>query len=288
MSPYRSSRVIHFWYLLTWTILLSFTIIIYHAVTESSRFQIAPGTLTLIDRGYICVRWFFIIAIIANIVSLIFREIKTNFWSEHLAIRKFLPTVRFTVITLIWAVWLFFILDAIDINTTGLLTGAGIGWAIFVLASKDIIANLLGSISIIMSKTFEIGETIRIKWVEGIVEEISLSYTKIMSTEGKLIYMPNKILNSEQLENLTRRRFFSYVYYIPFKKAWGDPKTIKETLKIIEEKIDRYSPIEVKIRTEFPNQLDCAYVFTINLPEENLEFEREIREFLIPYIFIKD
>lgn len=138
-----------------------------------------------------------------------------------------------------------------------------------------------------MSKTFEIGDTIRIKGVEGIVEEINLNYTKIMNTEGKVVYIPNRTLNTEQLENLTRRRFYLYSYKVPFKKTIGDPEKIRDMLMIIEWKIGEYAPISIEIKTEIPNANDFVYVFDVKVPEENDDFDREIREFLIPYIFPK-
>ncbi len=54
---------------------------------------------------------------------------------------------------------------------------------------------------------------------------------------------------------------------------------------LIEGKISEYDPIDVDITTEIPNANDFVYIFTIKVPEENDEFDREIREFLIPYIF---
>lgn len=139
-----------------------------------------------------------------------------------------------------------------------------------------------------MSKTFEIGETIRVKNLEGIVEEINLNYTKIMSTEGKVVFMPNKVLNTEQLENLSRRRFYVYTFKVPFKKTCGDPEIVRDTLMLIEGKIAEYSPINVTISTEIPNANDFVYVISVNIPEESEEFEKDIQNFLIPYIFPKE
>ncbi len=237
---------------------------------------------------YICyetIKGILIIAIVANITSLIFREIKYSFAFDHMVIRKFLPTIRFITLLLIWIVGGFLILDNLRVNTGGLIAWAGIGWAIFALASKDILANLLGSLSIIMSKTFEIGDTIRIKMLEWIVEEINMNYTKIMSSEGKVVYIPNRSLSTEQIENLTRRRFFVYTYRVPFKKTLGDPKEVKNILSIIEGKLSEYAPIDIKITTEIPNANDFVYVFTVKVPEEDDEYDREIREFLVPFIF---
>lgn len=138
-----------------------------------------------------------------------------------------------------------------------------------------------------MSKTFEIGETIRVKNLEGIVEEINLNYTKIMSDEGKVVFMPNRVLNTEQIENLTRRRFYVYTFKVPFRKTIGDPDIIKYTLMLIEGKINEYSPISIDITTEIPNATDFVYCLKVDMPEKNEDFARDIRNFLIPYIFPK-
>jgi small-conductance mechanosensitive channel len=222
---------------------------------------------------------------IASITNFIFREIKYGFASDHLVIRKFLPTIRFATILIIWIIWGFTILESLQINTSWLLAWAGIWGAIFAIASRDIIANLLGSLTIIMSKMFEIGDTIRIKWYEGIVEEISLSYTKMTNQEGKVIYIPNKILATESLENLTRRRFYLYTYRIPFKKTIGDPVKARDMLHLIEGKICEYAPLKIEIKNEIPNASDFVYIFEVRMPEEDMDFDREIREYLIEYIF---
>ncbi len=279
------NRLTHFWYLISWIICLSFLVILYQMIASSEIFDFWPATWTHIDQGYVVFRWFFIILIITNIVSSICHEIKYAFSMEHLVIRKFLPTIRFIILLLIWIAWGFIILEETGINTGWLLAGAGIWGVIFALASKDIIANLLWSLSIIMSRTFEIGETIRVKNLEGVVEEINLNYTKIMSDEGKVVFMPNRVLNTEQIENLSRRRFYVYIFKIPFKKSCGDPHAVMDTLMLIEWKIMEYAPISVTITTDIPNATDFVYSIKVDMPEKNEDFNREMRNFLIPFIF---
>lgn len=251
-------------------------------------FHFTPESRTFIDNIYKTAFGLIVTAIIASVTNIIFREIKYSFWSDHLIIRKFLPTLRFTTLLLIWIIGWFIILESLHINTDGLLAWAGIGGAIFAIASRDIIANLLGSLSIILSKMFEIGDTIRIKWHEGVVEEITLSYTKIMNTEGKVVYIPNKIISAESLENLTRRRFYLYVFRVPFKKSIGHPELVKDMLMLIEWKISEYDPINISISSEIPNANDFVYVFEVQMPEENSDFEKEVRDYLVPFIFPKE
>jgi small-conductance mechanosensitive channel len=112
-----------------------------------------------------------------------------------------------------------------------------------------------------------------------------MNYTKVMSSEGKVVYIPNKVITAENVENLTRRRYFVYTYRVPFKKTIGDPKEVKNILNIIEGKLSEYAPIEIKITSDIPNANDFVYIFTVKVPEEDNEYDREIREFLVPFIF---
>jgi hypothetical protein len=41
--------------------------------------------------------------------------------------RKFLPTIKFIVISIVWVIGGFIILESLQIDTSKLLTGAGIG-----------------------------------------------------------------------------------------------------------------------------------------------------------------
>jgi small-conductance mechanosensitive channel len=100
-----------------------------------------------------------------------------------------------------------------------------------------------------------------------------------------VVYIPNRTLNTENLENLTRRRFCLYSYKVPLKKTIGDPEKVRDILMLIEGKIGEYSPIDIEVKTEIPNANDFVYIFEVKVPEENDEFDRDMRSFLIPYIF---
>lgn len=65
------------------------------------------------------------------------------------------------------------------------------------------------------------------------VEEITLNHTKITNKTGEVVFVPNKIIYSETVENLSRRRFFSYEFTVPFPKS-APSNDISEALRIIE------------------------------------------------------
>lgn len=84
------------------------------------------------------------------------------------------------------------------------------------------------------------------------VEEITLNHTKVTNNTGEVVYVPNKIIYSEPVENLSRRRFFNYELILPFSRSL-DVDEVETLIKIIEGKINSFFPIEVIYDTPKPN-----------------------------------
>jgi small-conductance mechanosensitive channel len=232
-----------------------------------------------------------IVIMSAHIVGLVFREVEQAYLLESIAIKRFFPLIRALITSLIWIVWVFYILDSLGVNMSSILTGAGIGGVLLAIASRDIITNLFWSLSILLSRTFEIGEIIRLHIktgivYEGIVEEITLNYTKITNLTGEVVFVPNRTIYTETVENISHRRFFDYTYRIPFRKD-ADLTDIRQRMRLIEDHIAGYSPIQVTYETEIPNAADLVYKVTIMLPEANEAFDDEMRHFLMGYIFVE-
>ncbi|MBC7498854.1 mechanosensitive ion channel [Candidatus Gracilibacteria bacterium] len=284
-----TSRRNSFFSLVSWILMSISTTILYRYIVAAPNW--APADLALIDTIYSIIRILIFIIIIVHIVSLLFREFEHSFLADGAVIRRFLPLMKVIILGLIWIGGIFSILDGLHINTTSILTGTGIAGVLLAIASRDIITNLFGSLSILLSRTFEIGEIIRVQLrsnvaYEGLVEEITLNYTKMTRLTGEVVFIPNRLIYTETLENISRRRFYDYVYRIPFKKQ-SNVADIKTRMRIIESKIASYDPIEVLYDTEIPNAVDLVYKVTIMLPEENEKFDYEIRHFLMEHIFIE-
>jgi len=91
------------------------------------------------------------------------------------------------------------------INVTALVASLGIGGLAFALAAKDAASNLFGSFSLLADKSIRIGEWIKVKGVEGVVEDIGMRTTKIRSFQKSLITVPNQIVANNPIENFSRR-----------------------------------------------------------------------------------
>lgn len=276
----------HLFWILVWAMLLFLVVILYYYALEYVSWT--PKTLGYIEMLYNSVKYFLIAGLVWSIIGTIFYKIRHSRVMAKRVIKRFLPIIHFSINTLIAMVSIFMILEAIGINTKNIATGAWIGGAIFVLAYKDLFTNLLGSLSILLSRNFEIGDTIRVRtvrvWVEWMVEEITLNHIKITNKTGEVIYVPNKIIYSEPVENLSRRRFFSYEIILPIAKTtpFADVQYI---LNAVEAKINSFFPVDVEYMQTSPNAWDFMYTITVKLPKENKFFETEMRDFMARYIF---
>lgn len=99
-----------------------------------------------------------------------------------------------------------FVLQNLNVDVTSLLAGVTIGGLAFSFAAKDTVANLFGSLTIFTDKPFLVGESIKIADVEGTVEAIGFRSTKIRTTEGSLVSIPNSKFTDSVVENWSLRK----------------------------------------------------------------------------------
>jgi len=59
-------------------------------------------------------------------------------------------------------------------------------------------------VAMLSDKPFRIGDRIKVENVEGVVESIGLRSTRVLSAEGHIVSIPNKIINNATITNLAR------------------------------------------------------------------------------------
>jgi len=96
-------------------------------------------------------------------------------------------------------------LKILGVDLTTLLSGLGIAGAAVAFAAKDSIANIFGSISILLGNIFEQGDWIETKDVDGTVVEIGLRASTVRTFDNALISIPNFELANTGVKNWSRR-----------------------------------------------------------------------------------
>ncbi len=106
--------------------------------------------------------------------------------------------VLFVIIGLLW------ILKIWQINITPYLAGVGIGGIVLGLALQDSLKNVFGGISLLLDKTYQIGDKIKLESGEiGIINDIGLRSTKIVNFDNEAIYVPNGYVANSRVLNYT-------------------------------------------------------------------------------------
>ncbi len=99
-----------------------------------------------------------------------------------------------------------FFLQNLGYSVGSLLAGLGLGGAALALASKDLLANIFGAVSIFWDRSFEVGDWVQIGEVEGNVEEVGLRATRIRTFPDSLVTLPNSSLTTGTINNWTQMK----------------------------------------------------------------------------------
>jgi MscS family membrane protein len=106
---------------------------------------------------------------------------------------------------LIVIVTVFITLGSLDVNMSTALAGLGIGGIAIAFAAQKTLENLFGGISLLGDEVIRVGDTCRIGDKTGTVEDISLRSTRVRTAERTEVSIPNGLLATVNVENLSRR-----------------------------------------------------------------------------------
>lgn len=101
-----------------------------------------------------------------------------------------------------------------DYDISAFIASLGIGAMAFAFAAKDTLANVFGSLVIVMEKPFQIGDWIQVNNIEGVVEDVTFRSTRIRTFYQELVYVPNNLLSNAPITNCTRRKRFRIQYML--------------------------------------------------------------------------
>ena len=120
------------------------------------------------------------------------------------------PLIPRTLKIFVTVVGIVFIADNLNIDITGLLAGLGLGGLAFALAAKDMVQNLFGSITVLLDRTFTVGDWIVVDDVEGTVERMGFRSTRIRTFYNSLVTVPNSKFITAKVDNMGERRYRRY------------------------------------------------------------------------------
>ena len=119
----------------------------------------------------------------------------------EITLKKFLDMLLHAVL---FGFMVFMAADQLGIKTTSFVAVIGTVTLAFSLAMQNTLSNFAGGTLILLLKPFKVGDYISTSSGEGTVESIGLVYTTLLTTDNRVITIPNSSVSSAPLTNLTR------------------------------------------------------------------------------------
>jgi len=117
------------------------------------------------------------------------------------------PLVVRTLKVFVVVVGVVFVAESQGYKPSTVLAGLGLGGLAFALAAKDTVANIFGSLTILIDRPFQIGDWVIIGDAEGSVEAVGIRSTRIRTFYNSLVTVPNAELINATIDNMGSRRY---------------------------------------------------------------------------------
>ncbi|MBQ1862380.1 MAG: mechanosensitive ion channel [Clostridia bacterium] len=151
-----------------------------------------------------------LLAIAVAVIGLIIIKLLSKVAVKQLEKTKFDPAVK-TVISKIIKIVLYILLligiiEILGVPMTSVAALVASGGLAVGLAFQGSLANLAGGFLIMIFKPFKLNDYVQVSDAEGVVKDISIFYTKLLTLDNRLVLVPNGDLMNSNITNLTSEK----------------------------------------------------------------------------------
>lgn len=155
-----------------------------------------PDKLDLWNIAYILLVIVAAVVVSRVIMGLVGRALKKSKMDPTLA-----KLIRTAMKFLVGVVCILIICETLGVEVTSLLALFSVVGLALSLAMQGLLANLAGGMVLLWAKPFRTGDFVEVDGVSGTVKETSLMYTKLNTTDNRLVVIPNKIISEAKVQN---------------------------------------------------------------------------------------
>jgi len=226
-----------------------------------------------------------LIGVIA-IVAVILERLITRYLSRFAKRAHLAPNVTnnliltFRILILIGIIA--FMVRAGGLPTEWIVTFSALGGAAVGLASSKTIGNFIAGFYLLATRPFRVGDYVCIGTVEGIVKEVTINYTKILTIGNNIVSISNLQIMDRDITNYAYESeeqvsFYCYTFEICFDHSVSTDKIAK----IFNEVFDNYThiipkkPSYILVRSAGFERVYMVYLY-VKRPEDIFVFRPQI------------
>lgn len=145
-----------------------------------------------------------VFAIGRKIVKLLLKI--TNKWmvrkEVEISVQKFIMSVAGVIYNLLL---IFVVAGILGVGTSSIVAMVGSAGLAIGLALQGSLSNFAGGVLILLLKPFKVGDYISAAGAEGTVQSIDIFYTRIYTTDNKVVVIPNGTISNTNVTNTSKQ-----------------------------------------------------------------------------------
>ena len=149
----------------------------------------------------------------------------------------------------LWFIAITILASSLGVDITSLIAVLSVAGLAVSLALQGALANLAGGLVILTTKPFKVGDYVDIGGNEGFVEEITMTYTKIVSWDRRTFYVPNSTVTGSNVMNYSvdGRRRVDMNFSVAYENNMDDVKAALTEAVNRVEKVQKDQEIFVRL-----------------------------------------
>ena len=143
-----------------------------------------------------------VISVLGSINVMVFERARRGSWQQRVP-NLLRDLIRLLLVAAAVALVYSFVWDR---ELTGAVAALGVTSIVVGLALQEPLGNLFSGLMLLLERPFEVGDTIEVGSVGGVVKEINWRSAHLKSNRGVMQIVPNSTLNKEIISNFSRPR----------------------------------------------------------------------------------
>lgn len=162
------------------------------------------------------------------LINLIRKALKKSFKRKNA--EATVATFTESLVTIgLWVLLIITVVGTLGVNTTSLAALLAAGGMAIGMALSGTVQNFAGGIMLLVFKPFKVGDFIEAQGFAGTVTEVNIVSTRLLTTDNRLIVLPNGALSNGNITNITGKNLRRVD--IPVSVAYGsDAQVVKNAL----------------------------------------------------------
>lgn len=136
----------------------------------------------------------------ARIITFILIQTSERSFRHRIGMRMVIPLLKFTI----YGLAAYYVASSLlEFSTTELIAFAGLIGAAVGFGMKDLVAEVVGGLVIVLDKPYQVGDKVSMGGYYGEVKDIGIRATRLLTPDDTVVSVPNQMVLSQPVANAT-------------------------------------------------------------------------------------